>query len=90
MISLDFNKAKEDVQRVIDSSTGQFKDDFAQRANDFISVVEQSKAITEGTVNAAAVESMADAFCRGAGRGDLSHHEFPTGQGRATRFGGSE
>jgi Mce-associated membrane protein len=58
MISLDFNKAKEDVQRVIDGSTGQFKDDFQQRANDFIAVVTQSKAITEGTVNAAAVESM--------------------------------
>jgi len=58
MISLDYNKAKEDVQRVIDGSTGQFKDDFQQRANDVISVVTQSKAVTEGTVNAAAVESI--------------------------------
>ncbi|HET7075251.1 MAG TPA: hypothetical protein VFI55_14360 [Mycobacterium sp.] len=58
MISLDFNKAKEDVQRVIDSSTGQFKDDFQKRANDLITVVTQSKAVTEGTVNAAAIESM--------------------------------
>ncbi len=60
MISLDFTKAKADVQRVIDSSTGQFRDEFQQRSNDFISVVEQSKAITEGTVNAAALESVAD------------------------------
>jgi Mce-associated membrane protein len=60
MISLDFTKAKADVQRVINSSTGQFRDEFAQRANAFISVVEQSKAITEGTVNAAAVESVSD------------------------------
>lgn len=58
MISLDFNKAKEDVQRVIEGSTGQFKDDFQQRANDFISVVTQSKAVTEGTVNVAALESV--------------------------------
>lgn len=58
MISLDFNKAKEDVQRVIDGSTGQFKDDFQQRANDFVSVVTQSKAVTEGTVNATALESI--------------------------------
>ncbi|SPM31478.1 hypothetical protein [Mycobacterium terramassiliense] len=58
MISLDFNKAREDIQRVIDGSTGQFKDDFQQRANDFISVVTQSKAVTEGTVNAAALESI--------------------------------
>jgi len=58
MISLDYNKAKEDVQRVIDGSTGPFKDDFQQRANDVISVVTQSKAVTEGTVNAAALESI--------------------------------
>ena len=58
MTSLDFNKAKEDVQRVLDSSTGEFRDDFQQRAKDFASVVEQSKVVTEGKVNAAAVESM--------------------------------
>jgi Mce-associated membrane protein len=58
MISLDFNRAKEDVQRVIDSSTGQFRDDFQQRAKDFTSVVEQSKVVTQGTVTAAGLESM--------------------------------
>lgn len=58
MTSLDFNKAKEDVQRVIDSSTGDFKNEFQARAADFTKVVEQSKVVTEGTVNAAAVESM--------------------------------
>jgi Mce-associated membrane protein len=56
--SLDFKRAKEDVQRVIDSSTGQFRDDFQQRAKDFTTVVEQSKVVTEGTVNAAAVQSI--------------------------------
>jgi len=58
MTSLDFKKAKDDVQRVIDSSTGEFRDDFQQRAADFTKVVEQSKVVTEGTVNAAAIESM--------------------------------
>ena len=58
MTSLDFNKAKADVQRVIDTTTGEFRNDFEQRANDFTSVVAQSKAVTEGTVNAAAVESV--------------------------------
>src|SRR5882757_6333777 len=42
MMSLDFNRAKEDVQRLLDSSTGQFRDDFQQRAKDFVSVVEES------------------------------------------------
>ena len=58
LTSMDFNKAKEDVQRVIDSSTGQFRDDFQQRAKDFTTVVEQSKVVTQGTVNAAAVQSV--------------------------------
>jgi Mce-associated membrane protein len=58
MFSLDFNRGKEDVQRVIDSSTGQFRDDLQQRAKDFTTVVEQSKVVTQGTVNAAAVQSV--------------------------------
>lgn len=58
LISMDFNKAKEDVQRVIDSSTGPFRDDFQARAKDFTTVVEQSKVVTQGTVNAAAVQSI--------------------------------
>lgn len=58
MTSLDFNRAKQDVQRVIDNSTGEFRDDFQQRAAEFTKVVEQSKVVTEGTVNAAAIESM--------------------------------
>jgi Mce-associated membrane protein len=58
LTSLDFNKAKEDVQRVLDIATGEFKDDFQKRAEDFASVVKDSKAVTEGTVTAIAVESM--------------------------------
>jgi Mce-associated membrane protein len=58
LTSMDFNKAKEDVQRVIDSSTGQFRDDFQARAKDFTTVVEQSKVVTQGTVNAAAVQTI--------------------------------
>jgi len=58
LTSLDFNRAREDVQRVIDSSTGQFKDQFQERAADVTRVVQESKTITEGTVNGAAVESM--------------------------------
>ncbi|MCW2629121.1 hypothetical protein [Mycobacterium sp.] len=60
MMSLDFNKAKEDVQRIIDNSTGQFKDDFQNNAPDFIKVAQDSKVVTDVTVNATAVESMTD------------------------------
>jgi Mce-associated membrane protein len=58
LMSLDFTKAKEDVQRIIDNSTGQFRDDFKNQADDFIKVAQDSKVITEVTVNAAGVESM--------------------------------
>jgi Mce-associated membrane protein len=58
--TLDFNRAKEDVQRLLDNSTGEFRDDFQQRAKDFTSVVEQSKVVTQGTITAAALESLQD------------------------------
>ena len=58
LTSLDFNKAKEGVQRVLDSATGEFRDDIQRRAEDFESVVKDSKAVTEGSVAATAVESM--------------------------------
>ena len=58
MTSLDFNRARADLQRLIDVTTCEFKDDFQQRADDFAAVVAQSKSITEGTVNGAAIESL--------------------------------
>jgi Mce-associated membrane protein len=58
LTSLDFNKANEDVQRVLDSATGEFRDDFQRRADDFASVVKDSKAVAQGSVGAAAVEKI--------------------------------
>jgi len=58
LMTLDFNHAKADVQRVLDNSTGEFRDDFQSRADDFTKVVQDSKVITKGTVNATAVQSM--------------------------------
>jgi Mce-associated membrane protein len=58
LMSLDFNRAKDDVQRIIDNSTGQFRDDFKNQMDDFIKVAQESKVVTEVTVNATAVESM--------------------------------
>lgn len=60
LMSLDFNKAEEDVQRIIDNSTGQFKSDFESQAADFVKVAQDSKVITEVSVNSTAVESMSD------------------------------
>ena len=56
LTSLDFNDAKAGVQRIIDNSTGSFRDDFAKMAGDFTKVVEQSKVVEHGTVQAVAVD----------------------------------
>jgi Mce-associated membrane protein len=58
LTTLDFNRAPEDVQRVLDNSTGEFRDDFKRRSDDFTKVVQESKVVTKGTVNATAVDSM--------------------------------
>lgn len=60
LMSLDFNKAEEDVQRIIDNSTGQFKTDFESQAADFVKVARDSKVVTEVSVNSTAVESRSD------------------------------
>ncbi|BBY41764.1 hypothetical protein [Mycolicibacterium celeriflavum] len=60
LMSLDFNKAQENVKRIIDNSTGQFKEDFEAQAEDFARVAKDSKVVTEVTVNVAAVKSMTD------------------------------
>jgi Mce-associated membrane protein len=56
LTSLDFNNAKQGVQRILENSTGSFKDDFLKMADDFTKVVEQSKVISQGSVQAAAVD----------------------------------
>lgn len=60
LMSLDFNKVEEDVKRIMDSSTGQFKTDFELQAEDFIKVAQESKVVTDVTVNSTAVQSMDD------------------------------
>ena len=56
LTSLDFNDAKAGVQRIIGNSTGSFRDDFAKMASDFTKVVEASKVVERGTVQAVAVD----------------------------------
>lgn len=58
LMSMDFNQAKESVQRVIDDSTGKFKSNFQDGAEDLIKAMTDAKVVTKVTVNDAAVESM--------------------------------
>lgn len=56
LTSLDFKDAKQDVQRIIDDSTGAFKSDFQKMADDFVKVVKDSEVVEQGVVKAAAVD----------------------------------
>jgi Mce-associated membrane protein len=58
LMSLDFNKAQDDVNRIIDNSTGSFRDDFKKQAPTFAKEAQDSKVISEVSVNFVAVQSM--------------------------------
>jgi Mce-associated membrane protein len=58
LMSLNFNSAADDVKRILDNTTGDFKKDFQGQADQFTKVAQESKVITEATVNATAVQSM--------------------------------
>lgn len=57
LTTIDFEHADEDVQRVLDSSTGTFYDDFNARAQPFKEVVKQAKSKSVGTISEAGIES---------------------------------
>jgi Mce-associated membrane protein len=58
LMSIDFNTAQDSVKRVLDGSTGRFRSNFADTADDFVKALKDEKVITKATVNDAAVESM--------------------------------
>ena len=57
LTTIDWQKADADVQRILDSATGQFYDDFAKRSGPFIELVKQAKSVSVGTVSEAGLES---------------------------------
>jgi Mce-associated membrane protein len=58
LMSLDFNHAEQDVKRILDNTTGDFKKDFEGQADAFTDVAKQSKVTTQATVNSTAVQTM--------------------------------
>ncbi|BBZ51078.1 hypothetical protein H7H82_09445 [Mycobacterium heidelbergense] len=58
MMSIDPNKAREDMQRFADDTTGIFKVGFLMGAEDLVKAIEQSKISAKATVQAVAVQSM--------------------------------
>ena len=57
LTTINWEHAEADVQRVLDSATGQFYDDFQNRAAPFIEVVKQAQSKSEGSISDAGLES---------------------------------
>ena len=58
LTTIDFEHADADVQRILDSATDAFYDDFEKRSQPFVDVVKQAKSKSVGTVNEAGLESV--------------------------------
>lgn len=57
LLSIDHTRARADVQRVLDVSTGTFREDFAKTADDFVATAESQKVVTVARIKATALES---------------------------------
>jgi Mce-associated membrane protein len=57
LTTIDWQKADGDVQRILDSATGTFYDDFQKRAGPFVEVVKQAQSKSTGTIAEAGLES---------------------------------
>lgn len=58
LTTIGYTQVDADVQRILDSSTGAFHDDFRNRSQPFIDVVKQSQSTTEGSITEAGLESV--------------------------------
>jgi Mce-associated membrane protein len=60
LTTIDWQQADKDVQRILDSATGTFYDDFQKRAGPFVEVVKQAQSKSVGTIAEAGLESESD------------------------------
>ncbi|WP_370329367.1 Mce protein [Mycolicibacterium hippocampi] len=60
LTTINHESAEADVQRILDSATGTFYDDFQQRAQPFVEVVKQAQSKSEGTIAEAGLESSSE------------------------------
>jgi Mce-associated membrane protein len=58
LTTIHFDEADRDVQRILDSATDSFYDDFAKRSKPFIEVGKQAQSKSDGKVTEAGLESM--------------------------------
>ncbi len=60
LTTIEGTDAEAAVQRILDSSTGAFHDDFLKNAGPFVDVLKQTQSSSEGTITEAGVESLAE------------------------------
>ncbi len=60
LTTIDWQQADADVQRILDSATGTFYDDFQKRSQPFVEVVKQAQSRSVGTIGEAGLESESD------------------------------
>lgn len=60
LMSIDANHAKDDIQRILDDATGDFKNQLSVMSGLMAKQAEESKVSSKATVEAAAVESLSD------------------------------
>lgn len=64
LTSINHDEADADVQRILDSATGTFRDDFEKRSAPFVEVVKRTQSTSRGTVAEAGLESESDGEAR--------------------------
>jgi Mce-associated membrane protein len=57
LTTIDWQHADADIQRILDSATGTFYDDFSNRSKPFIDVVKTAQSKSVGTITEAGLES---------------------------------
>lgn len=57
LTTIDYTHVDADVQRILDSATGAFREDFQKRSQPFAEVVKKAQSKSQGTVTEAGLES---------------------------------
>ena len=57
LTTIDCTEVDADVQRILDSATGTFRDDFEKRSQPFIDIVKHAQSKSTGSITEAALES---------------------------------
>ncbi len=63
LTTIDWQHADSDIQRILDSSTGSFREQFERRSDALIDVVKRAQSKSQGAVREAGIESVIGQLC---------------------------